>query len=322
MMRRWYQTVDIEGAVFEDVNRKYSKFWNEGKWYTFIEPLLPQYHRGTFIEIGCNAGLFLKMARNKGFKRVIGVEGNNRIFPQALKYRESVNGDYELVNQMVGLDLDLHALPIADVVLMSNVHYYFPVGVFSRLVDELRTRTLYCIIVSARAKRRSGNALYDLKSVAGYFRDWDMNAPIMDVDTDGDPCPRPDMFSICFNGGLTPINIDEYYGEWWEASKVPGHKSRELAPAMYDFFVRVIDDEMVFLEDTLFYDYWRKREPKRSHEWVCNWLRYKAQLAKDIRDNGMKYPIYLDRNHKMLDGIHRLCIAKILDYGHILARVL
>ncbi len=88
---RWYQTVFIDGvdAVFEDVNRKVSKFWNEGKWDNFIKPLLTNVDKGSLLEIGCNAGLFLKMAKDEGFKKVIGVEASNRCCQQAELYKKT-----------------------------------------------------------------------------------------------------------------------------------------------------------------------------------------------------------------------------------------
>ena len=95
MPRRWYQTLEIDGVeqVFEDVKRADSKFWNEGKLDTFIAPLLPE-ERNTFIEIGCNAGLFLNKAREAGFERVIGIECNKQIFQQAEIYREHIDRDW------------------------------------------------------------------------------------------------------------------------------------------------------------------------------------------------------------------------------------
>jgi hypothetical protein len=317
MARRWYQTLDIDGVVFEDPNRKHSKFWNEGKWDNFIAPLLPD-ERRTFIEIGCNAGLFLKMATDAGYKDVIGVEGNGQIMRQAERYRESVGGDWKLIPRRVGVNFDLDKLPVADVVLIANMHYYLPIGVFSKLVDDLRNRCLYCIVVSAKAKRRPGNALYDYRSVYCYFRDWDYVESIGHIDPEGDPCPRPDMYGVLFKGNLTAINVDEYF----EAAKNPGHRSHGLAPAMRDFFERVLVDDPFKYEDTALYEYWRKREARRTPEKTNKRLDYKASLALDVQATGMKEPIYLNSNMKLLDGIHRLCIAKLLEYEHILARVL
>jgi len=321
MVRRWYQTIEIDGvdAVFEDINRKDSKFWNEGKWNTFIKPLLPK-ERQTFIEIGSNAGLFLNMAKDEGFKDVIGIEGNSQIMEQAERFRESNGGDYKLVHQLVGRNLTLEDLPVADVVLIANVHYYFPVGVFSKLVDDLKNRALYCIVVAARAKKRQGNAMYYLSSVRGYFRDWQELDVIEGVDIEGDCCPRQHMYGVLFRGNLSTLNVDNYYGAWWEASKNPQHKSYELAPVMRDFFDKVLRGEQFEYEDTPMYQYWRKREPKRSPEWTRNLLIYKESLAKDIQENGIKEPIYIDQGGKMLDGIHRLTVAKLLGYNHILIR--
>jgi len=321
MVRRWYQTLDIDGVVFEDPNRAKSKYWNEGKWHNFIRPLL-QDEKRTFIEIGCNAGLYLKMAKDAGYHNIIGVEGNGQIFQQAEQYRESVSGDWRLIPQRVGKNFQLDSLPVADVVLISNMHYYLPVGVFAKLVDDLRNRCLYTVVVSARAKRRQGNALWDYSSVSGYFKDWKELAQIAYKEPNGDPCPRVEMFSVLYEGNLIPLGVDEYYDAWFEASKKPGHKSHELAPTMQDFFERVLLDVDFDYRITPFYQYWRKRLPKKSEKWTHDWLDYKAELARDIRDNGMTEPIYLDHRMKLLDGIHRLAIAKVLGHRHILVRVL
>ena len=321
MPRRWYQTIELEGvdAIFEDIKRKNSKFWNEGKWDNFIKPLLPK-ERQTFIEIGCNAGLFLKMATDAGFKNVVGVERNRQIFNQAKCFREHTGGKYRLVNEGVGVDLRLEDLPISDVVLIANAHYYFTVGAFSKLVDSLRNRSLYCIVVSARAKRRKGNALYDINSVRGYFRDWHEITTIEDVDIEGDPCPRPQMYSVLFRGNLSTLDVNDYHGAWFEAAKDKEHRSYMLAPSMQDFFTKVLSGENFEIEDTSFYEYWRDREPHRSPEWTKNFLSYKAGLAKDIQGNGIKEPIYINQDGMLLDGLHRLCIAKLLGYKHIICK--
>jgi hypothetical protein len=325
MPRRWYQTIEIDGinAVFEDYNRKFSKFWNEGKWDNFIKPLLPK-ERQTFIELGCNAGLYLKMAKDEGFKRVIGVEARGGIIAQAESYKKSINGEYELVHKRAGVDLDLKQLPVADLTLIANMHYYLPVSTFSDLTDELRNRTLYCIIVSAKARNRQGHAKWTQDHTRGYFRDWEEIASIENIDPEGDPSPRPDMFGILFKGNLESIDVQKMFNDWYEASKSWKHKSRYLAPAMMEFLEQAVAGEKISYEDTSFFDYLRTRgtHSKRTPEFTRDWLIYKESLVNDIRDNGIKEPIYIGNNGKLLDGLFRMSIAKLLGYKHIPARIL
>jgi SAM-dependent methyltransferase len=323
MPRRWYQTLEIDGVeqVFEDVKRADSKFWNEGKWDTFIHPLLPE-ERNTFIEIGCNAGLFLNKAREAGFERVIGIECNKQIFQQAEIYREHVGGDWELKNECIRDDFYIDKYPLADVVLISNAHYYMPVHVFARLVDRLRNHCLYCIIVSARAKRRQGNAAWDWNHLHGYFTDWEKINSVAGISPEGDPTPRDTMYSVIFKSNLVALDVDAIYDPWMKASENENHKSHELAPALEDFLQKVLNGDDFELRDTDFFRYWMKRESKRGEEWVLKWLEYKADTARDIQKNGMKTPYYFGRNNKTLDGLHRLCTAKQLGHKHIISRVI
>ena len=323
MARRWYQTLEVDGVeqVFEDTKRADSKFWNEGKWNTFIEPLLPD-ERRTFLEIGCNAGLFLNMAKDAGFERIIGVECNRQIFEQAKAYRNSVGGDWRLEHQCVREDFDFEQFPLADVVLISNTHYYMPVHVFSRLVDGLRNRCLYCIVVSARAKRRSGNAAWDWNHVHGYFADWEKINSVAGISGEDDPTPRDTMFSVLFKGNLIALDVDSIYDPWMEASVSEDHRSHGLAPSMEDFFQKVLNGDDFVYEDTDYYKYWMERKSSRGEEWVRDYLVRKSMLARDVQKNGMLTPVYYGRRNKTLDGIHRLSIAKQLGHRYVLTRII
>ena len=324
MPRRWYQTIIIKDLdmVFEDINRKDSKFWNEGKFNNFIKPLLPK-ERQSFLEIGCNAGLFLKMAAEEGFKNIIGVEGNRQIMEQAHHARKAYGGDYELIQQRVGLNFDLDQVRLSDVVLMSNMHYYIGVPQFARLVEDLRNRCLYCIVVSARAKRRQGNALWDLHSVRGYFRDWEEIELITDLDDDTDISPRPQMFGILFKGNLSTIDVDVIYDTWELAARKPKHRSHGLPPALEEFYGKIVAGKVIDYEKTLLYEYWLKREHKRTEKHCINRLLNKEATAKDIIENGMKTPIYYVRKHGQLrDGLHRLCLAKQLGQKYVLGKLI
>lgn len=320
--RRWYQNIKIVGqkVSYEDPGRAGSKFWNEGKWQNFIQPLLPK-QRGTFLELGCNAGLFLKLAEDAGFKRVIGVEARPQIMDQARHFKEQNGGSYRLIHERIGDNFDLAALPLSDVVLMANMHYYLPVPVFSRLVDDLKNRCLYCIVVSAKARRRSGNAFANMYSVRGYFRDWHEIAVIEQLDATDDPAPRSEMFGLLFKGSLGAWPVDSLFRQWQtSAVRAQEHRRYALPPALVEFFDKVLNGGEFNLEDTLLFDYWMKRGSNGGRKQVLVYLEYKKDLAENIRDNGMLTPLYYDRHRKLLDGIHRLVIAKTLGYEHVLVR--
>ena len=324
MPRRWYQTIEIDGldVVFEDINRKDSKFWNEGKWNNFVKPLLPK-EQNTFLEIGCNAGLFLKMAADEGFRNIIGVEQSSSIMKQAELFKESNNADYKLIQQHVGSSFDLDQIPLSDVVLISNAHYYLTIPAFAKLVDDLRNHSLYCIIVSARAKRRSGKALWNLDSVRGYFRDWQEITTIENLDDESDISYRPQMYSVLFKGNLVALDVNSFYDTWAEAARSWKHRSHDLPPALEDFYSRVLSGESLDpIEDLLIYKYWRKRKPN-DPGWALKWIARKEILAKDIQENGIKIPIYFikDRQH-LRDGLSRICIAKLLGQKHILGKLI
>lgn len=324
-MRRWYQNVEVNDStiVLEGTDRKNSKFWNEGKWDNFIKPLLPK-DRRTFIEIGCNAGLFLKMAINAGFKNVIGIESSQRIMDQAELFKKNNKYNYKLIQQTVGKDFEIDKLPTADVILLSNVHYYFPVGVFSNLVDRIKNKTRYCIVVGAKARRRKGNAMYNIDSpgTRGYFKDWEEIKAIggwegnvwKGVENKGDPAPREEMYGILFKGGLNMVSVDDLI------EKIKCSKENSLIPALEEFFEKVFDSKKFDYKKTLFYQFWKNREPDQSPKWIYEILDYKKLLAKDIQMNGMREPIYLGHTGGILDGIHRLFIAKALGYKHIIVK--
>ena len=72
-----------------DKQEKGSKFWNKGKWDNFVLPFLPDdCGEMTLIDMGCNAGIFLKLAEDKGFKQVIGVDSNREAVKKALFYKK------------------------------------------------------------------------------------------------------------------------------------------------------------------------------------------------------------------------------------------
>ena len=71
--------------------------------------------------------LFLKIAKDKGFRTAIGVEKSAEVCKRGKKYRDSIGYDYEILNRAVGENFSFDEIPLADVTLISNVHYYFAI---------------------------------------------------------------------------------------------------------------------------------------------------------------------------------------------------
>jgi len=331
-MKRLYQNIKIPNKklVYEDEKRKNSNFWNEGKWNNFIEPLLPKYCKNkTFIEIGSSAGLFLKMAEDKGFRHVIGIESHPSRVKEAELYKKSNKGKYTILHQAVSQDFDFNKLPLAHVTLFSNVHYYFSVGNFSKIVDALKSRSVYCIVVSARAGRITGNARYDALSVRGYFNDWEEIKIQQHLDIKDDPSPRDNMYGISFKGLLKEYNTDELYDKWCRSNEGSKDYRKDAIPnALDDFYKKVLSGKKFDFKDTAYYKYWQKRRPDVSDAWIQRQLRNKQKLAISVKKHGMIDPIYLSEKHwrynkgKLIDGQHRLSIVKRLGYKSILVRIL
>ena len=124
---RYHQNIEMGGVAVpaEFTSRKGSAFFNEGKWENFIKPMLPDDPTDrTFVEIGCNVGLYLTLASEYGFRNVMGVEAKQANYRMAIRYRNSLGLDYKVLHRTVGENFSFDEMPVADVVLLANVHYY------------------------------------------------------------------------------------------------------------------------------------------------------------------------------------------------------
>jgi len=315
--RRWYQVLPVDGAVYEDPARAGSVFWNEGKWRTFVEPLLPadRRDRDVFLDIGCNAGLFLHCAGEAGFRRAIGVERSKHYVEQAAIYRQQLPGAAFVVRRATVGEFDPATLPLSDVVLIANAHYYFKIPAFVDLLDALRVRTRHLIVVSAVARRRHGCPAYDLSSVRGYCRDWTETGAVMDVPVDADPARRDGMFSVRFDGVLKSFDVEPLYDTWYKAKIQSKTRKewRDLAAALPAFLSGEDEEPMIAYLRT--HREWLKDADRRA------WLVAKRQLHQDLAADGQTRPIYVGaRDGGIADGLTRLVSAHVLGWPRIYGR--
>ncbi len=321
---------NLPGFDEVDPKRRKSEYWNVGKWKNFINPLLPKDCKNmTFIDMGCNAGLFLKMAKDKGFGKCIGIEKSRSTLKEGEKYRKKTGYDYQLLNQTMGVDFNLDRMPVADVTLLANVHYYMKVGDFLEYLDKLRRKTLYCIVVTSNHKspshhwRPSGM----IPDVRNYFKEWIEEDAIYRVKYNSrllnDPAPRK-LWSLRFKSQLKRVKIDDLK---WGAS---GHSSGkhllrdELAEIVlqrgkYDrTYFDLRDSEHI--KKTRYFRTWVSRD--WTEDRALDFTIERLNTMLDVSLNGMKKPIWIQLDNKIIDGGHRVSIMKALGYKYIIGRVI
>jgi glycosyltransferase involved in cell wall biosynthesis len=322
---RVYQNIVLDGVdVGENAKKKDSKFWNEGKWHNFIEPLLPTNCEGqTFVDMGCNAGLFLRLAKERGYSRVLGVDKSRSTCQVAEEYRDSLGLDYKILHRTVGVNFDFDEIPVADVTLLSTVHYYFDIGDWLAYLDKLRWKTRYCLVVSRSVDPdRHWCPSGEIANIRNYFRDWTEVGAITDVPERGDPHPRT-LWSLLFKSDLVRMPVDSIYIKnqrhrtWVETYKRMDKAKRELAAAL-------AENDVVDLEKTSYFGEWLKRK-EGDRRWpkdkIKEFVQGKADLMLDVKRNGLKEPLIVKMFGQICDGGHRLAILRALGHKDAIVRL-
>jgi len=120
----WYQPI-----VFPDGSKtnstKYNDFFErndfgERKWDNYIKPYL---QGKSFLEIGCNAGLFLVLAEKAGFDRVFGLEKTEYFYEQCLYVLKQFDSKAVIYNADA-LKFDYDKTGDIDTILLSNALYW------------------------------------------------------------------------------------------------------------------------------------------------------------------------------------------------------
>ena len=284
-----YQHLDGETMTSRDLKQIDSKFWGKGKWNNFIRPFLPKDCKGLdLVDMGCNAGLFLKFAQDLGFERIIGVDSNKESVERGMSH--PLRQKYKIIEKRMEDAID--DLPIVDYTILANAHYYFNIVDWVNYVEKLKFKSKYVIIVTA--EKRHINRCWTQAGVGhirGYFRDWKEVGFINELPTEGDPDPRR-MWSLCFESPY----ID----------KVDTNSLDTSNHTQYGFYTD-IDDNKKNYHRTKYYLTLRTYRTKMSKEQVEEFVEDKIKTYFDIKDNGQKNALLVDRFKKnwVLEGNHR-----------------
>ena len=287
-----------------DKQEEGSKFWNEGKFENFVLPFLPKDCTDmTFVDMGCNHGIFLKMAEDMGFRRVVGVDYRGEVVEKARKWRDMNGGKYEVRKGL--LEHSLPELPIADYTVLDNSHYYVGIDRWLDYVRDLKNKTRHCIIVPAKKNRKpDSKASPDIDKIRWYFKDWE-EVGYAEPSLEGDPYPRR-LYGICFkNPLLERISLEEL------------DCGNNVQEGLYEDI-----DDGKDLTETNYYKILKPYRKGWSEKKLNKHISSKKQVYLDLKEDGIKKPLIVKtiRNNRIVDGNHRFNMLKHLGHKSVIIR--
>jgi len=308
-----YQVITMGGKdTGRHKRKKGSKFYNEGRWNNFIKPHLPQDCKGmTFVELGCNVGLFLKLAKQHGFERVVGVDKSRSTFSQAQAYKKEHGLDYKILNKKVNKEFDYDEIPAADVTVMSNFHYYLTIDEILLLLDKMKFKTRYCIIVTADIPKKHWRARADLGSLRHYFKDWREIKTIYPIRTGNDPYPR-EMSSIMFESSLERMPIQNIWR--WTGKRRGIGNIIEIARKV------AVQDKVENLIETSYFKEKSRVNPRWRGRDVLRHMNERIGVMYDVKKEGLKEPLFVRSDGHLIEGNHRLVLLKELGRQSVIVR--
>jgi len=315
-MYKVHQNIVIDGIDYGDRgSRKYSAFCNEGKWNNFILPFLPEDPKEmVFVEYGSNAGLYLKMAKEYGFDRVVGFESDIQAYHMAEIYKKSLKMNYTTLHDTFTEDFNFNTLPVADITLLANFHYHLTIPEFTYLFDNLKYKTCYLLIVSCEdAQVVHWRQPRDINGIRQCLQEWEEIGCIA-PQVENDPHPRK-MFSVLFKSNLKRQKLTNLI----DRTKKP----IQLGNAFGEFITLSTNGKNFDITDTLHYKkiYYQK-EKKWSKEKIDEFVMHERDLIRDMYKNGIKKPVLIDKNNIILDGDHRINFLQAFGYTSIIKRKL
>jgi len=313
-----HQNIEIDGVDYGDrKSRKYSNFCNEGKWNNFIKPLLPvDCTDMTLVEMGSNAGLFLRLSKEMGFRYVMGIERDKEAYDMSLEYTDAWGIKCDIVNTNVTENFDFRDIPLADVVLLANFHYHMIVQDFLVMLDAVEHKTRYCLIVSIdSAPKQHYNTDARIEKTREYFKNWKEVGVVNPISMEGDSHPRNGMYGILFESKLTRVPLDNILR--------PDGKEVILGDS-FKRFIELAKSGVGFdVRKTLYYKkIFNQKGKKLPEEEIFNLVNGKKEMIRDFVRGRIMKPIIVDKDFKLLDGGTRVMVAKELGYKSIIVRVL
>ena len=223
----------------------------------------------------------------------------------AREYRDSLGMDYGIIRASIKPDVDL-GLPLADVTLLANFHYHQHINEFRQILNTLEGKTCYVLIVSANVRTIHWRAQPYAEDIKSYFRHWELVGEVPYISQEGDPHPR-EMFSFLFKSPkVERVSIDSIVQEHWSVGE--------------SFVNRILAGQDP-RDNRYFRELVRRKQNKWMPEKIDKFVEQKKELILDVYKNGLKHPLVVDRNMKLVDGLHRYLVLKVMREDSAIVRV-
>ena len=312
----WYQPIEFPNGEKTE-SSKWENFFSrddfgERKWNRLIKPYL--YGENSFLEIGCNAGLFLVLAEKYGFKNVYGLESFKYFFDQC-QYVLSQFKSRAIVYQKDALNFNFDSLESVDTVLLANALYWIGYSDNGKYVDNYNLKmnkfirglsflTKRIIIIGGeKVERIGGNLDLTTKFIEPYFNI---------------------IKSEVITTGYRVLNLIVADSKVVEGEQDIDFLINDLS-ARGDYATEFIETFSKMVEGYLSHKQWMIKHSESFRGGRLDNLRLSAfcinylQLMASIEEKGLlkKIKIFSEDGKAQIDGWHRLIILKALGYKTI-----
>ena len=164
----WYQNITLpSGDKTISTTLKFDNSESRGgKKWDMIEPYMIK--GKTFLDIGCNAGLYLVKA-NELYKKLYGVDVSEHFLKQCKYVLDEFKVKAELICSNA-LEIDFKALPTIDTTIMVNALYWVAYSdeegyiddyeaKMKKFINELSKNTKELVLVGAETIERIGGTI-------------------------------------------------------------------------------------------------------------------------------------------------------------------
>jgi len=303
IIKPWYQDAVINNIAMP--TRRGGKDSSEYRWNFFIKPFIEDDGRcRRFIELGSNAGFYLRKASNLNFE-TIGVENDPLYVSQAHYWEEKE----PLGTKTIALDLNEFVIPAAHTVLLANIIYYLNPGQVLSLVNILEKRVLNVIVLSRHNRISRIKYPCEKKKIFQYFSGWNI------IDSKEDK----KHWSVLFkNPKIIEADIHELV-----IYNTKNLKKGELFESSFSEMVKLMDSGKPFdITKSAYYNYFIGM----PHFKRMKYIERAFNLFDSVKKNGVLKPLIIKKHindyYRVWDGDHRFIICKYLGIDKIICLIL